>query len=317
LNGNNILGEGSEEWIINFESLKSTMSTNGYSLLTSDLFENLFDNSFKFKKCENDISFLNRYCVFKKGSCSEIKTSLLNQKVVFAERTKLLGNALRGKITEPNFQSIELHQNNISVKKISSLYELVDVINCIEYKYYKNIIRDVQLDITAEEGIEIITNAFTQLNMTYKPVFINDPLNMLEYKHTKGNIYFTYYKHVIERKTDNDEETEIQYNNWYIIMHNDNLLFEMVEKETVQETTSRETIQQAETQQSTTQQSTTQQSTTQQSTTQQLVATEYNNFKQNGTKITIKILKDLLQKLNIKTTGKKEELEQRLSSILM
>ena len=48
----------------------------------------------------------------------------------------------------------------------------------------------------------------------------------------------------------------------------------------------------------------------------QEVVEEYTVLKNNG-KITIKVLKDLLKKLNIKSSGKKEELQTRLENALL
>ena len=43
---------------------------------------------------------------------------------------------------------------------------------------------------------------------------------------------------------------------------------------------------------------------------------EYTLLKNNGGKITIKVLKDLLQRLNIKSSGKKEELQDRIENLI-
>jgi SAM-dependent methyltransferase len=78
LNGNNILGEGSNEWIINFENFKNLLESKGYKCIETELFENIYDTIDKrvpfdtketsLTNCEKNISFLNRYCVFQKSS---------------------------------------------------------------------------------------------------------------------------------------------------------------------------------------------------------------------------------------------------------
>jgi hypothetical protein len=108
------------------------------------------------------------------------------------------------------------------------LYNIVDLVNCIEYRYYKNDIKNVELDNMPEKIIPIIEKMFNDLRIQYKPIFIKDPLDFSEYSESNNQIYFTYHKHTVEKRsetvTDSNEEN-VEYNNWYIIMYKDQLLF--------------------------------------------------------------------------------------------
>ena len=292
LNGNNILGEGSNEWIINYNSLLQSMEVAGFECVETQLFKDVYDNSFDLSECETNISFLNRYCVFKKRKVDIIK--LPEQNIIKTKHSKF------------DFTTIDLHQNNFSIYKIGCLYDIIDCLNCIEYKYYKNKIINTNLD-SLETSFDDITNMFNTENIQYKPIFIDDPLDITEYQKGIPNIYFTYHKHIVEKKTDETEEC-LEYNNWYIIMYHDKIVFELpnnsnqvigqevVEEigQAVVEEVSQEVVEEVS----------------------QEVVEEYTVLKNNG-KITIKVLKDLLKKLNIKSSGKKEELQARLENALL
>ena len=89
-------------------------------------------------------------------------------------------------------------------------------------------ITNQQLD-NLETSFSAIQNMFNELSINYKPVFIDDLLDFQEYKIGKTNMYFTYHKHIVEKKSDDiDESTE--YNNWYIIMHRDQILFDVTQE---------------------------------------------------------------------------------------
>mgnify|MGYP000011408299 FL=1 len=288
LNGNNILGEGSNEWIINYNSLLQSMEVAGFECVETQLFKDVYDNSFDLSECETNISFLNRYCDFKKRKVDIIK--LPEQNIIKTKHSKF------------DFTTIDLHQNNFSIYKIGCLYDIIDCLNCIEYKYYKNKIINKNLD-SVETSFDDITNMFNTENIQYKPIFIDDPLDITEYQKGIPNIYFTYHKHIVEKKTDETEEC-LEYNNWYIIMYHDKIIFELpnnsnqeIGQEVVEEI-GQEVVEEIVEE------------------VNQEVVEEYTVLKNNG-KITIKVLKDLLKKLNIKSSGKKEELQTRLENALL
>lgn len=327
LNGNNILNEGSDEWVIDFDNFKEIMNSKGYKCVETELFENLFDQNLNFNNCERDISFLNRYCVFQKLD-TELVTEVPNKLPIKLSNQNI--NNITDINIEFNFDTIDLHQNDISVHKISNLYDIIDVINCVEYKYYKNKVLNKPIDLSPEITFNDIRSAFEQLNIIYNPVFIQDPLNFEEYKPNNNNIYFTYYKHVIEKRELNDETTEdVQYNNWYIVLYKDKIFFKCpISKEIPKnsDTLTTEEISKEKDNNSDTEEISKEKDNN--SDIEEIskemdnldikdnVKTEWDNLKQSGEKITIKMLKDLLLKLDLKISGKKEELQKRLEDRL-
>jgi SAM-dependent methyltransferase len=300
LTGNNILGEGSDEWIIDFDNFKMVMEKNGYKCIETDLFSNLYNSDFldiDLLDCEKKISFLNRYCVFQKTSFEEIPSILQ----VIDDRG----------ITQFNFETIELHQKNVSVCKVNDLYNIVDIINCIEYNYYKNKIQNQSLDDNPNNVFSNIVNMFRDLKIQYTPVFISDPLNFDEYKDDVNCIYFTYYKHIIEKKTDEIEEI-IEYNNWYVLLYNDELIFSKPKQESIINETNVNETNVNETNVNETNVNETNVNET--NVNKEQVKNEYLRMKNDNKKVTIKILKELLQKLGLKVSGKREELQERLEN---
>ena len=318
LNGNNILGEGSDEWIIDFDNFKAIMEEKGYTCVETELFENLYNpkiSGMEFKRCERDISFLNRYCVFQKNNNQE------NCKLIphIEQNFDISG------LTQFNFETIDLHQKNMSVYKVNSLYNIIDMINCIEYKYYKNCIRDDSLDDTPDKTFPKIQKIFDDLNINYIPIFIKDPLEFSEYYIGKKNLYFTYHRHVVERRISNLEtrisnvETEfeqLEYNNWYIIMHNECLLFDKpIETETPIETpieTATETLIESPIETPIESQKTIETRNDKSMDKKKIIYEKYKSLVQSNAKMTIKVLKELLEEIGLKTSGKKEELQKRL-----
>jgi hypothetical protein len=288
LNGNNILGEGSDEWIIDFDNFCKDMEKNGFECVETQLFKDLYNSDFvELLECERNISFLNRYCVFKK--IRDIQDTHLVNKIVYDVNVK----------TEFDFDTIDLHQNDISVYKVNSLYNIVDVLNCMEYKYYKNDISNKTLDDVPDVVFPEITTMFKKMKIDYNPVFVADPLDFTSYYQTNDNIYFTYHKHIVEKKTETDEEQSLEYNNWYIIMYNHKLVF-------TNKNLKREQEQNVE------EQNVEEQNVEEQNGIDSDLLSDYQKLKQDGVKITIKVLKDFLQRADLKVSGKRDELQLRL-----
>jgi SAM-dependent methyltransferase len=306
LNGNNILGEGSDEWIIDFDNFKVIMEQRGYTCIETELFENLYNpkiSGMEFKKCERDISFLNRYCVFQKNNNQE--NNLQEQLIPHIKQNFDISG-----LTQFNFETIDLHQKNMSVYKVNSLYNIIDMINCIEYKYYKNCIQNETLDDIPDKTFPRIQKIFDDLNINYIPIFIKDPLEFSEYFIGKKNLYFTYHRHVVERKVQNigelnkgeTELEQLEYNNWYIIMHNECLLFDKPQTKDAEKTTDAEKTKDAE------------KSIIidESMDKKKIIYEKYNYLVQSNAKITIKVFKELLEEVGLKTSGKKDELQKRL-----
>jgi hypothetical protein len=329
LNGNNILGDGSDEWIVNFKSFCDVMTQRGFECVETELFSKLYNKDLldiDLLNYEKHISFLNRYAIFRKTTSVQLDIDLVSNQVVYNNIP-----------TEYNFETVDLHQKNITVQKITSTYNIIDILNCIEYKYYKNNVKNKVLDDVPENVFSEIVNIFDKLKIEYVPIFVQDPLDFNLYNNTTNNVYFTYYKHIIEKKTDEEEE-KIEYHNWYIIMYNDKLIFTNPNPQQPiphQTETQQPIPHQTETHQTETQQPIPHQTETQQPNAVEIkvhqiktvensdsdenmkknILKKYNNMK-NDKKVTIKMFKELLQEANLKVSGKKEELEMRLIEYL-
>jgi hypothetical protein len=274
LSGNNILSEGSDEYIIDYTMFVENMKQKGYDIVESELFENVqgFDN---LSLVEKDISYLNRYCVFKKSLKQEIHLPIqVNQNIM--------------QNVSFDFESIQLHKE-ITVSKVSTKYDIVDILNCIEYRYYKN-----KYDNNQITSFDDVIKAFEDYKIVYNPVYISDPIKFEDYKEDANTIYFCYHKHVVEK---NDTQEVTEYDNWYIILHNNKILFEkpvvecvavvecVVDDKPVVECVVDETK-----------------------------STILDNLSKS--KVTVKLLKEYLQKFDLKTTGNKQDLHNRLVEYL-
>jgi len=237
-----------------------------------------------------------------------------------------------------DFNTIDLHQKNIIVQRIGSLYNIVDLINCIEYRYYKNDIQNVELDNIPENIIPVINTIFNNLRIQYQPVFIKDPLNFSEYSESNNQIYFTYHKHIIEKRTETVSDTteeNVEYNNWYIIMYKDQLLFNkpislptQPQNEIISQPPptqpQNEIISQPQNEiisqpqnEIISQPQNEIVSQPQNDDIKHQLLQDYNTAKDSNVKLTIKVLKDFLQRVDLKLSGKRDELQQRLETYLM
>jgi len=295
LNGNNILGEGSDEFIINYNNFCKKMSDKGYDCVDTELFENLYKSyenvdGYKLKECERDISFLNRYCVFKK-----IKKDVSIKNEISYINTK-----------DVSYEIIDLHKDNLSVYKINTLYDVLDVLNCKEYTYYRN-------DYTNK----MIEN-FQDISSCIKNVkFIQNPLDLSEYN-VDNCLYITFYKHTIEKKVKDDENTEteiIEYNNWYIVFHKNQMFF------TIQKNKDVETLQKDDIETKLTKLSLKEdeEEDKKEDEEEDKKEDEKDEIKSvlNNKKVTIVVLKNYLKKYNLKTSGNKDELINRLRNYMM
>jgi hypothetical protein len=258
LSGNSILSEGSDEYIINFEEFVDTMKYNGYNVVETSLFESM-QGADLVSELERDISFLNRYCVFQKCKTSNVDAPLQLEEHVINH-------------VSFDFDTINLNKQ-ITVTKVSTKYDILDILNCIDYKYYKNLHENSNITT-----FDDIVQLFREYRVTLNPYYVPNPIEFTNYLEDANNIYFCYHKHVVE-KHDSQEVTE--YDNWYIILYNDQLLFEkpnLVEQAVDEDDKTKRAI--------------------------------LEDLSKN--KITVKLLKEHLQTLSLKTTGNKEDLHKRL-----
>lgn len=296
LNGNNILGEGSDEYIIDSDKFIENMKESGFDIIESNLFENIYEkfltkysNLEQLNEPEKDISFLNRYIVFQYHKSKNTQTlhnlSNLSEIKTFKNENE---NVFETKI--------DLHFDNLSVYKIVDTYDIIDILNCIEYKYCKTTNTNEQIT-----NWDTILNTLKLYNITYDVNYVD---NIYDFNFTKSNcMYFTYYKHIIEKQ----DET-LEYDNWYIILQNDNIIHNWQYKIT-DNTQKPSNIESNINTQS--------QNETKQSSNVDIQTQKPSNINIdiiNNPKVTLKELKDLLRELNLKVSGNKNELIERIKN---
>jgi hypothetical protein len=277
LNGNNILSEGSNEFIINFEDFVGIMKQKGFELVETKSFEDIYNEKsidIPLTDVEKDISFLNRYCVFQKtsrdkDSVEEHHLPLLSTSEKFVPEADLYA-----------FDTIDLQASNFSMYMINNSYDLINILNCLEYKYYPNM-HDKMVIKTFDD----IKHIFDLYSVTYNPLFVQEAWEYAGRAFTISapSILFTYHKHTVEKKNVGDTCDNIQvYDNWYILMHKDSLVF-------------------------------TKYNSANQFTISKDTPTDlFEETQEKLWKLTVKELKEMLLKKGLKTSGKKEDLIQRL-----
>ena len=325
LNGNSILSEGSNEYIIDFDAFCNLMNAKGYRVVETELFKNLPPSNFpelnNLKEFEKDISFLNRYCIFQK-STSQCTIPVLD--VVVQPCQNVLPK-------QP--EMIDIQQKNLAFFKLSTKYDVIDIINCIKYKCYKQMIDNKEI-----ESYDDIANIFQEFALDFSPKYITNPLNINEYESRNEHMYFTNYKHVVEKRSDEQSEPQQQeYTNWYVIMHNNTLLFSKNAFQENENTLPIENLtissdkrdEHDKREESILTENLTNKDVVENLTNKDIVENLTNkdvvnesNEKQvsielllNG-KITIKTLKPLLAKYGLRCDGKKEEMKERLVNYL-
>ena len=284
LNGNNYLGEGSDEYIINYKNFYEKMDKNGFELIETQLFKEIYlnkENTLNFDQTlslpEKNISFLNRFCVFRKKDLEENNTILPK-----IEKTKI---STKNNIFS-NFNLIDLQKLNMQVYKINTTYDIIDLINCIEYQYNKML-----FDNTEINNFDDIKSLFNNLSQSCK--YLGNLDNLLE-ENTTDICYFTHYKHSVEKKNLQGELENIDYNNWYLLMYNNQIMFQKDAHKLTEHVTPTEHVIETE-----------------HITSNNII---YNEFLERikNEKTTIKLLKEYLERINLKTSGKKEELLNRI-----
>ena len=306
LNGNNILGEGSDEYTVNYEDFTRRMKEHSFEVVETSLFSDTGIPQLKsymqdLSPEEKDISYLNRYIVFKKQKTlmTQIETPL--QSICHSSSV----------LDAVEFDINNLHHHNLGVCKVSTNHDIIDVLNCIEYKFYKNIHSCENL-----ETFEDVQKTFQLYNInTHIPHYVVDPLQTDFFSNTPYTIHFTFHKHSIEKRIDNESEPQAtEYKNWYILLLENRLCFSQTQiknQETKVEMKSEVNVEtKIDTNAETKSQSTTK--TAAETTAETWTKDGVIRLLEKESKVTIKTLKEILVYFNLKSSGKKEELILRV-----
>jgi ATP-dependent DNA ligase/SAM-dependent methyltransferase len=194
LNGQNYLSSGSNEFIIDYDKLLQRFHENGYELVESKLFKDLYKNN-EMTDYEKDISFLNRYCVFKstKKPSSKIASSNSNNIIINFSNSDDFSNLEMFKLyTIQDISNIL----NINSDKLDNIHNIKnDEIITIEIlkELFKNDIEIITQDISKNISKEELKKQIKKVN---KKILILNVVENLEslglyWITIDGNIYNT------------------------------------------------------------------------------------------------------------------------------
>jgi hypothetical protein len=118
------------------------------------------------------------------------------------------------------------------------MYDIIDVLNCIKVKYYKNYYENCPI-VTFEDILRIFSELqifdITPVECQNQIIFSQgwDGVNMSRsLVKTKKSMTFVYNLHTIEKKGENDTIENIRFDNWYILMNNGNIITEHTPNDT-------------------------------------------------------------------------------------
>jgi hypothetical protein len=283
LNGKNILGEGSDEFIVDTNEFVKYMASHNIEVEEMKSFRDI-KNEFGLSEYEKDISYMNSYIVFKhNGSCSvdEEVLPLRQQKQEIVPKEKLF-----------DFSTINLLQHDLGACKVSTNYDIIDVLNCLEYMCHKSKVSNRTI-----ETFDDIAILFDNI-IGYQPVYVNDPFDESQFSSSNDAIHFTFSKYSIDKKTFDGVET-INFDNWYILTHKKKIVFAQDNLNFNIQTTQMNDLDK---------------------TTLEQTPRDCDNAKQidllhdlsNPKKFTIKQLKEKLTQYKLKVSGNKDDLIARL-----
>jgi hypothetical protein len=293
-------GECILEYQVDYDYLIKSMKECGYECIETELYMNLYENFEMVNKIkehnlfnyEKEIVFMYKYCIFKK-SIQEQLPVLKNQKI-YSKKNEI--NCV------PQLYGLQFY-------KVENIYNIIDIINCVEYKIYRNMFENKMID---NESI-LAWNASTISN--YNLLLHNNEergANNLA-RSVLPFIYIYKYEYV----TDSEE---ISHSDYYVVLYKDKIVLNDTEINIVKEiilnydkidnkvtpTISEVTV--------------IPKVTVVPEVT--VVPTNYsliNDIKEQyklSEKLTIPIIKEFLKKLGLKTSGNKDDLTLRLTDFL-
>lgn len=276
------------EYIVDYNFLIQYMESKGYKCIETELYSNMY-NAYKNQtpnkllKYEEDISGLYRMCVFEKIE-SNI-SSILNKK---EELNMFNRNHL-------------IEHKNIQFHKIKTTYDIFNILNCLKYNVFKNKFQNKELT-----SLNDIQTCMSELSLNVNYYDKSMPIE------NKNYIYF--YNTLFEEETEGENGPEIiSVEQFYIILLNHKILQTQQSIETINklfEDSKPVSLDISKPVSPDTPEITQEPST---SSRKDEIKTHLQKL---GSKITIPVLKEYLKEFGLKTSGKKDELLQRLNQHL-
>lgn len=202
LDGNNILNETSDEFFVDSEFFINYMKEKGYKCIENEPFyKNTNLNSFNLNNFEKTISSLNRYTVFKKQKKTiqqenNINCSIKKQIELYQYDNK-------------NSKYIEI--GDLNLYKITSMNDIINMINCTDYKI--SLKYDENESFDAEKIINVLSDKYD-----IKVQIIDENIKYCENECDK--LYLYYYNYNIM-----EDEQVVEMFNWYIVLNNYKLFY--------------------------------------------------------------------------------------------
>jgi hypothetical protein len=310
-----INGECILEYKVDYNTLINAMKEYGYECIETESYTNLYENFETMNKVtkhnlldyEKDITFMYKYCIFKKTSLyNEDKLPVFKNQKVWSKKNDLTNNSF------PQLSGLQFY-------KVENIYNIIDIINCAEYKIYRNMFENKLID--NESILYWNTSKISNYNLLL---------------HDDGSTYENImppciYIYKYEYLTDSEENCHSDY---YVVLYNDKIISNENQIHTIKEIISNyninninkidngdkveivdeevenEIVDKVET----------------------VIVDKVENVKVEIVenvivdnikrelaaceKLTIAIIKDFLKKLGLKTSGNKEELALRLNMFL-
>jgi len=284
----------STEYVIKYDYLLDYMTKCGYNCIESELYDNLYKvyknmydgcSEHELNSCPDDeieLLKLYRYCVFEKIE-SNVK-SVINMD---------LKNIKHVNVVEQKSHLIK----NGYFYRIHCSYDIYNVLNCINCMVFKNMYKNIEI-----KSYDDIKGIFNELKMDDKCIPYFEGQQLVK----KHMIYFyNYYSEEFQE----DNEEPIVMNQFYIILYKNNVIQSYQDVEEINELLNKEIKVMLN---------------DEMLNDDETGVCEMKNKKirikkelmEMGGKVTMNILKEYLKELELKVSGKKDDLMNRLNSAL-
>lgn len=327
-----VSGECVLEYKLDYYTLIDSMKEVGYECIEADLYMNLYKNFEKMNKVkennlldyEKDLVFMYKYCVFKKNKeCCDNKLPILKNQKLYTKKI--------------NFEDSSSSQLlGLQFYKIENIYNIIDVINCIEYKIYKNMFENKEM---SDESILY----WNKLNIYNSNLILHNQLQThAKSKDVLNNIYIYNHEYLNDihsttsitdantlknddHKIDDINQKNLSYSDYYIILYKNKIILNNDEIDIIRNLICN--YESTLTESSLTESSLTENCESSENKQSKVVLNIEENSSsmlemsikkqlESSEKLTIPIIKEFLKKLALKTSGNKEELLARLNNYL-
>ena len=180
LDGNNILNETSDEFLVDSTFLIDYLQSKGYTCIESDYFKNNHQyKNYNLNEYEKTISSLNMYSIFKKNKDQTTKSTLIKsdtksqdtQNIQFTlnKPVSVFKNESLSEIQSLSSKSKIIEFDNLSLITIENTFDIYDLLNCNTYSINKNYYKNSPIVSLQDirNAIDIINTSSTNINICH------------------------------------------------------------------------------------------------------------------------------------------------------